>query len=136
MPKKLPKRHNVEKSKSDSGIATSTKSGKEKGGNEEVVAGGEATEGAIVISIGVHHTIQGHHLLDAEAHHPAIVILQTHVRLIHTFRLAEVVADQMRGGADHLLLEDPLPTRGPDLGAHHVEDTKMRIFRDPAVDIL
>ena len=134
MPRKLPKRHNVAKSKSDSEIETLTTSGSEREGNEEAVAVVEAIERSIVISIGVRHAIQDHHLRDAEARHLAFVIL--HVRLIHTFRPVEVVVDQMTDGADHHLLEDRLPTRGPDPGAHHVEDTKMRILRDHAVDIL
>ena len=136
MLRKLPKRHNVAKSKSDSEIETLTTSGNEREGNEEAVAVVEAIEGAIVISIGVRHAIQDHHLRDAEARHLAFVILLPHVRLIHTFRPAEVVVDQMTGGADHLLLEDRLPTRDLDPGAHHVEDTKMRILRDRAVDVL
>ena len=136
MLRKLPKRHNVAKSKSDSEIETLTTSGSEREGNEEAVAVVEAIEGPIVISIGVRHAIQDHHLRDAEVRHLAFVILLPHVRLIHTFRLVEVVVDQMTGGADHLLLEDRLPTRGPDPGAHHVDDTRMRILRDLAVVIL
>ena len=135
MLRKLPKRHNVAKSKSDSEIETLTTSGSEREGNEEAVAVVEAIGGPIVISIGVRHAIQDPHLRDAEVRHLAFVILP-HVRLIHTFRLAEVVVDQMTGGADHLLLEDRLLTRGPHPGAHHVEDTKMKIPRDHAVVIL
>ena len=42
----------------------------------------------------------------------------------------------MTGDAGRLLLGDRLPTRDPDLGVHHVEDTKIMILRDHAVDIL
>ena len=133
--RKLPRRHNAAKSKSDSAIETSTTSGNVKGANEEAVAGGEAIEVAIVNMIGVHYVNRGLHLLDAEAHHLAFVVLHPHVKSIHTFRPAEVVADQMKGGAGHLLLEDRLPSRVPDLGVHHVEDTRMTI-RGPAVGIL
>ena len=135
MPRGLPKRYNAAKSKSDNEIETSTTLGSEREENEEAVAVGEAIEGAIVTSTGVRHEIQDHHLLDAEAHHLAFVILYSHVRLIHTFRLAEVVADQMTGGAGHLLLEGRLPIRVPNLGVHHVEDTKMMALREHAVDI-
>lgn len=135
MPRELPKRYNAAKSKSDNEIETSTISGSERGGSEEVAAGGKAIERAIVILTGVRHEIQGHHLLDAEPHHLAFVILHSHVRLIHTFRLTEVVADQMTGDAGHLLLGGHAPTRVPDLGVHHVEDTKMTALRDRAVDI-
>ena len=136
MLRKLPKRHNVAKSKNDSEIETLTTSGSEREGNEEAVAVVEVIEEPIVISIGVPHAIQDHHLRDAEARRLAFVILLRHGRLIHTSRPAEVVVDQMTGGADRLLLEDRLPTRGPDPGAHHVEDTKMRILRGHAVDVL
>lgn len=135
MPRELPKRYNAAKSKSDNEIETSTISGSEREENEEVAAGGEAIEGAIVISTGVRQEIQGHHLLDAEVHHLAFVILPSHVRLIHIFRLTEVVADQMTGDAGHLLLEGHPPTRLPDLGVHRVEDTKMTALQDHAVDI-
>ena len=136
MPRKLPRRHSVAKSKSDSEIETLTTSGSEREGNEAVVVVVEAIEGSIEISIGVRHAIQDHHPRDAEVRHLAFVIHLPHVKLIHTFRLAEVVVDQVTGGAGHLLLEDRRPTRGPDPGAHHVEDTKMRILRDHAVVIL
>ena len=135
MLRKLPKRHNGAKSKNGSEIETSTPSGNVKGANEEAVVGGEAIEVAIVNMIGVRYVNRGLHLLDVEAHHLAFMVLHPHVRLIHTFRLAEVVADQMIGGAGHLLLEDRIPSRVPDLGVHHVGDTKMTI-RDHAVGIL
>lgn len=133
--RKLPRTHNAARNKSDSEIETSTASGNVKGANEEAVAGVEAIEVAIVNMIGVRYVNRGLHLLDVEAHHLAFVVLHPHVRLIHTFRLAEVVADQRIGGAGHLLLEDRLPSRVPDLGVHDVGDTKMTI-RDHAVDIL
>ena len=136
MLRELLKRHNAAKSKSDSEIEISTISGNERGANEEAVVGEEAIEGATVISIVVLHEIQGLHLLDAAAHHLAFVALHPHVRLIRTFRLAEVVAARTIGGAGHLLLEGHLPTRVPDLGVHHVEDMKMTNFQDHAVDIL
>lgn len=122
MLRKLPKRHNAAKSKSDSEIETSIASGNESGANEEAVAGAEAIEEAIVISIGVRHEIRGLHLPGAEAHHLAFVVLHPHVRLIHTFHLAEVFAGQMTGDAGRL------PIRDPDLGLHHVEDTKTTIL--------
>ncbi len=136
MLRELPKTHNAAKTKSDSESETSTTLGNEKGVNGAAAAGAEAIEGAIVISIGARHEIQGLHLLDAEAHRLAFVVLHHHVRLIHTFRLAEVVADLMTGDAGHLLLGGRLPTRDLHLEVHHVEDTKMTILRDHAVDIL
>lgn len=135
MLRKLPKKHNAAKSKSDSEIATSITSGNERGVNEEAVAEAEATEEAIVISIGVHHEIRDLHLPDAEAHQLPYVVLHPNVRLIHTSQLAEVVAGQMTGDADRLLLKGPLATRGPGLRLH-VEDTKTAILQDHAVDIL
>lgn len=136
MLRKLPKRRNVAKSKSDSEIATSTTSGKERGENEEAVAEAEATEEAIVIPIGVRHEIQDLHLPDAEAHRLASVVFHHLVRLIHTSHLAEVVAGQMTGDAGHLLLKGRLAIRDPDLRLHHVEDTKTAILQDHAVDLL
>ena len=134
--RKLLKRHNAAKSKSDSENETSIASDKESGANEEAVAGAEAIEEVIVNSTGVRHEIQGLHLSDAEAHYLAFVVLHPHVRLIHTFHLAEVVAGQTTGDAGRLLLGDRSPTRAPDLGLHHVEDTKTTILQDRAVDIL
>lgn len=136
MLKRLLRKHNAAKNKSDSEIVTLITSGNERGVNEEAVAGAEVIGEAIVISIGVLHEIQGLHLLDAEAHHLASVVLLPHVRLIHTFHLAEVAVVQMTGDAGRLLLEDRLPTRGPGLELHHVEDTKTTILQDHAVDIL
>ena len=136
MPRGLPNWHNAAKSKSDSEIETSIPLGSEREGNEEAAAGEEAIEGAIVILIGVRHETQGHHhLLDAEARPLAFVNLHYHVRLIHTFHPAVVVAVQMIGGADHLLLEGRLLTRVPHLGAHHVEDTRTTSLQDHAADI-
>lgn len=89
----LRKRRNVAKSKSDSETETLTTSGNEREANEEGVAGVEAIEEAIVISIGVRPEFRGHHLQDAEAHHLAFVVPLPHVRLIHIFRLAEMVAN-------------------------------------------
>ena len=134
MLKGLRKRHNGAKTKSDSEIETLTTSGSERGANVEVVAGVEAIEEAIVISVGVRHEIRGHHLQDAEAHHLASVVLLPHVRLIHTFRLAKVVANQMIGAAGRLLLEGRLPTRDPGQEVHRAEDTKIRILQDSVVD--
>ena len=136
MLRKRLKRHNAAKSKSDSEIETSIASGNESGANEEAVAGAEAIEEAIVISIGVRHEIRGLHLPDAEAHHLAFVVLHPHVRLIHTFHLAEVFAGQMTGDTGRFLLEGRLPIRDLDLGHHRVEDTKTTILQDRAVDIL
>ena len=93
MPRELPKRHNAAKIKSVSESETSTTSGNERGANEEAGAGLEVIVGAIVIPIAVRHETQGLHLLGAETHQLAFVVLHHHVRLIHTFRLAEVVAD-------------------------------------------
>ena len=136
MLRKLPKRHNAAKSKSDNEIEIWRILGNERGANEEAVAGAKAIEEAIVILNGVPHEIQGLHLPDAEAHHLAFVVFHPHVRQIHTYHLAEVVAAQMIGGAGRLLLEGRLPTPGPVPGLHHVEDTKTRIHQDHAVDIL
>lgn len=136
MLRKLPKRRNAAKSKSDSEIATSITSGKERGVSEEAVAGAEATEEAIVISIGVRHEIQGLHLPDAEVHHLASVVLHPRVRLIHISHLAEVVAGQITGDAGRRLLKGHHATRDPDLRLHHVEGTKTAILQDHAVDIL
>ena len=93
MLRELPKRHNAAKNKNVSETETSTTSGNERGANEEAGAGLEVIEGPIVILIAVRHEIQGLHPLGAEAHQLAFVVLHHHVRLIHTFRLAEVVAD-------------------------------------------
>lgn len=136
MLKELPKRHNAARSKSDSEIETSILSDNERGANEGAEEGAEAIEEAIVISIGARREIQGLHLLDVEVHHLPFVVLHFHVRLTHTFHLAEGVAGQMTDDAGRLLLEGRLPTRGPDLELHHVEDTKMTILQDHAVDIL
>lgn len=136
MLRKLLKRHNVAKSKSGSEIETLITSGNERGATEEAVAGAEAIGEATVISIGVRHEIQDLHLLDAEAHHLAFVVLHPHVRLIRTFHLAEVATGQMTGGVGRLPLEGRLPIRGPGLGLHHVADTKTTILQDHAVDIV
>lgn len=136
MLRKLPKRHNAAKSKSDSEIVTSITSGNERGANEEAVVGAEAIEEDIVILIGVSHAIQGLHLLDAEAHHLAFVVLHPHGRLIRTFHLAEVVVGQMTGDVGRLLLEGRLLIRGPGLELHHVVDTRTTILPDHAVDTL
>lgn len=136
MLRELPKRHNAARSKSDSEIETSIVLGNERGTNEGAGAGAEAIEEAIVISIGVRREIQGLHLPDVEAHDLPFVVLHSHVRLTRTFHLAEVVAGQMKDDAGRLLLEGRLPTRGLDLGLHHVEDTKMTILQDHAVNIL
>lgn len=136
MLKELLKRHNAARSKSDSEIETSIVSDNERGANEGAGEGAKAIEEAIVISIGVRREIQGLLLLDVEVHHLPSVVLHSHARLTHTFHLAEVVAGQMIDDAGRLLPEGRLPTRGPDLGLHHVEDTKMTILPDHAVDIL
>lgn len=93
MLRELPKRHNAARSKSDSEIETSKILGNERGANEGAGTGVEAIEEAIVISIGVRREIQGLHLPDVEAHHLPFVVLHSHVKLIHTFQPAEVVAD-------------------------------------------
>ena len=134
MLRKLPRRHNGAESKRDSETETLTTSDNEREANEEAVAGVEAIEEAIVISIGVRHKIQDLHLPDVEAHHLAIVVLHPHVRLIRTFHMAEVVVGQMTGDAGRLLLEGRLSTRDHDLGLHHVEDTKTTILQDHVVD--
>ena len=108
-------------------------SGNERGPKEG--PGVEAIEEAIVILIGILHEIQDLHLLDAEAHRLAFVVPYPHVRLIHTFHLAEVVADQMTGDAGHLLIDVRLRSHDPGLEVPLVEDTKMTILQDRAVDI-
>ena len=136
MLRKLSTRHNAAKSKSDSEIEILITSDNERGANEEAVAGVEVIGEAIMNSIGAPHEIQGLHLPDAEAQRPSFVVLRPLVRLIHTYHLGEAVAGQMTGDADRLLLEGRLPTHGPDLGLHHVEDTKTTILQDHAVDTL
>lgn len=135
IPRELRKRRNDARSKSDSEIETSIVLGNERGANEEAGVGAEAIEGAMATSIGVRAEIQGLQLLDVEAHHLGFVVLHPHAKQIHTFHPVEVVADQMTGDADHLLLEGRLPTRTLDLELHHVEDTKT-ILQDHADDIL
>ena len=130
--RKLPKRPNAAKSKSDSEIETSRTSGKGRGAIEEAVAGAEAIEEATVISTGVRYATQGLHLLDAGAH-LAFVVPHLNVRLIHIFHLAELDVDQTTGAADRLHLEDRLHILAPDLGPHHVEDMQTMIPQDHAV---
>ena len=93
MRKKLPKSYNAAKNKSVSETETSTTSGNEREANEEAGAGVEVIEGVIVIPIAVRHETQDLHLLGAAAHQMDSVVLHHHVRLTHTFHLAEVVAD-------------------------------------------